>query len=219
MPNINRMQEAGLVEIYLELGHATSAWAFLEAQLSRWFATVSGMPHSIANDIYFSAQSFSARANMVQAAIEHSTVPQDSKAFAVEALKKMKVYSTFRNAFVHGGPPTFDMSSEPVNPRIPEMYGALVRNTTATGISALDLRHALHNFSKLSSLMIDADFEHDLKQHPQPPQVFRTPLPELRKRVEQLPNEPHLSEPSRRQQGRGRQQRAAEQTPIPKRSK
>lgn len=204
--------------LFFALGRATGYWAFLENRLSSWFALLSGVPGATANDIFFTPQSFAGRADLVQVAIEHSTAPEQSRVFIVAALLKVRTYSQFRNRFVHGGIPTIDVSKQPRIPRIPNTYGSLVRDTLSSGITAGDLMCAAKNFAILGALMTSAEFEHDLNQNPDPPPLDRTPLPELLRRVEQLPNEPWLDKPSQRQLGRERQLQAAQKTPIQKRS-
>jgi len=97
--------EAATAEFYHFYGHALARWSQLETSLYYWFAKITGMPDAMARGIFYSARSFAARAEMLEAALEHATHLKDSDiAFLKEALKKARNYSGFRNKLAHGEP-------------------------------------------------------------------------------------------------------------------
>lgn len=85
-------------------GVAMAEWAGVERSLSRWFLAMTQMPEPLARGIFYSARSFNARADMVQAAIGFCSQPQNASAITVvkAGLKKARSYSGFRNSMTHG---------------------------------------------------------------------------------------------------------------------
>jgi hypothetical protein len=92
-------------EFYHFYGHAMARWASLERSLYYWFRGSTGMQDGMARAIFYGARGFGARAEMLEAAIEHATVLDPTQlAFIKEALKKARNYSAFRNKMAHGDP-------------------------------------------------------------------------------------------------------------------
>jgi hypothetical protein len=92
-------------ELFHYFGLFMTRWAQLETTLYYWFGRVTTMPEGMSRAIFYGARGFAARAEMLEAAIEHATVlkPEET-AVLKEGVKKARQYSTFRNKVAHGEP-------------------------------------------------------------------------------------------------------------------
>lgn len=86
-------------------GQAMSAWASLEQALYRWFERSSRMKKDLAANIFYGARGFAARAEMMEAVIEHGSLLSATEiTFLRAAVKKARQYVGFRNLLAHGEP-------------------------------------------------------------------------------------------------------------------
>jgi len=206
-----------MASLYQSIGRAVSHWAHLEQCLSYWFCVISGMETNMANDIFFSANSFKTRIDLTQAAIDNSPALAIDREFASVAVNKAATYSKYRNRIVHGSP--IFRQTDPPSAVIIDTYGPHTQDKYIRAITIAHLDCAGSNFAKLSSLMVEAHVDRLFRGVNSPNPVGARPLVELLRLVQQLPNAPDSIEPSQRQKGRARQlQAAAEKTPRKQRS-
>jgi hypothetical protein len=196
--------ERDLGALYPSLGRAISHWALLENQLATWLSLVSAMPLRMAKDIFFSANSFNGRVDIVLAAIENSTASDADRLFLETVLHKAEDYSKFRNRFVHGLP-LVKVVGEVRTPVIIHPYGGNVPEKVKEAITAEMLDIAANNFARLTDLMMQAHFERVFRAKPPHRDLSQAQREELLKQVELLPNEPQSSGQSKHQRGRERQ--------------
>jgi hypothetical protein len=90
--------EAPFFEAY---GRAVLAWAELEDMQVLLFRQMTGMPPNIARPVFYSAKSYSARADMFEAAISPSHLSDPEKRLAQVLCRKARSYCGFRNHIVH----------------------------------------------------------------------------------------------------------------------
>ena len=143
------------VELDSEFGATMLAWSNIERFLYHWFAGITAMPDGMARAIFYSARSFNARAEMLEAAIEyaHKQTPAEI-AFIKEAIKKARQFSEFRNRMAHGE------ARLTINPRDPKdvhykiTQGKNVERSEETAITITDLRQAQKSFKKLFTLLM-----------------------------------------------------------------
>lgn len=150
--------ERAYAEFHNAYGIALAQWAGLERMLSYWFALITQMHAMMAQSVFYSARSFGARAEMLQAAIEHAKhIQPDILKFIQAALKRCWSYSTFRNYLAHGEP---SMTVMEVEGRPRKVYYAIVQtgssNDTKTEISVEQLKVIAENFNALHMVMMDA---------------------------------------------------------------
>lgn len=199
--------------LYAALGKALAEWSYIEDELSKWFHAISGMPKQMANDIFYAASSFENKTNLARAVLRNTQATDTEKNFAKAVFSKAQAYSEFRNAFVHGHPAMKFASDDTPIACIVQPYGRS-RETESRVISIEQLTVAAGNFRALSALMVAAKFASLFKQVPTADEAL---LSRLQMQVQQLPNAPESTEPSQKQLGRLRQQRAAARIPRPKR--
>ena len=174
---------------YAEYGAAMLQWSNLEVFLALWFRNLAMIPDwDMAFAIFFSARSFSGRADMLSAALEHSP-DGPKKQFLQEALLKAIAYNSVRNQLAHGVGPLGDNYDTIVPGHRLRKGGTLKLD----GIKAFRqnvkvLRRTLHAYYR------DITGEDG-----------GLPLEECLERLRQLPNEACSSELSRKQKGRLRQ--------------
>jgi hypothetical protein len=97
--------EKHTTQFHLHYGKAMSSWAGLENSLYFWFAAATGMTGRMARAVFYTARGFSARAEMLLAALEHATKPPAvDRELLKEALKKARSYASYRNRIAHGEP-------------------------------------------------------------------------------------------------------------------
>jgi hypothetical protein len=144
-------------EFYHFYGHALARWSQLETAFYYWFERTTGMQDAMARAIFYGGRGFFARAEMLEAAIEHATTLDPTQsAFLKEALKRAKGYSSFRNKIAHGEPRlnVVEATSET------KLHYTITqgRNTPATGeesISVTELATAADNFHTLAQCIRD----------------------------------------------------------------
>ncbi len=152
----DQLGEATL-EFYHFYGHALARWSQLETALYYWFERTTGMQDAMARAIFYGARGFFARAEMLDAAIEHAaTLSPTETAFLREALKKAKSYSSFRNKIAHGEPRLNVVEGTPET----KLHYTITqgRNTPASGeeaISVTELATAADNFHTLAQCIRD----------------------------------------------------------------
>jgi hypothetical protein len=97
--------ETALRDFHLSYAPAMQQWSLLERSLCDWFQHASAMQYTMANAIFYSARGFTARIEMLEAAIEHSTaLTLFQTEFLKEAAKKARQFTGFRNKVTHGQP-------------------------------------------------------------------------------------------------------------------
>lgn len=184
--------------LFLALGRATMYWAALEHELSVWFVHVSKMKEQMGNDVFFSANSFRGRLDILKAAVLHARIGKDMRELIDAVARKASDYATFRNDFVHGMPLTASGPFVGTVPMIVDGSGKMTQEKLEAGITVEKLDRAASNFASLTNVIIDAQA------------ARRSPvrLRALRAQVEQLPNVPASGEPSQKQRGRAKQRQA-----------
>ncbi len=102
--NKDRLLDA-TVDFHIHYGNAMARWAQLENALYLWFSAATAMNDAVGRAIFYSARGFAARAEMLEAAVEHATtLSPEQIEFLKEAIKKARQYSGFRNKVAHGEP-------------------------------------------------------------------------------------------------------------------
>jgi len=104
---------------YAQLGKALDAWATLELVLSWWFGYLTGMHEAMARTIFYSANSYSTKRDMLRGALETAqsswrpsalpnrpytplaVAPPDVTSFLALAFKVAGQYSNARNSVAH----------------------------------------------------------------------------------------------------------------------
>jgi hypothetical protein len=86
-------------------GRLMAEWAAIERALFLWFQGATQMSEPAARAVFYSARSFNARAEMLEAALPTAQKLKTEEAeFIKAALKRAWGYSGFRNSIVHGEP-------------------------------------------------------------------------------------------------------------------
>jgi hypothetical protein len=188
--------------LFLALGRATMYWAGVERNLAVWLARISKIDDPAANDIFFSANSFRGRLDILKAAAIHSTMSAAQRELFDAVAQKASLWTNFRNRFVHGTALEARriLGGERVQ-MIVDGYGPIDQAKLAGGITSEKLERAASNFFSLTEILLDGEGAINSRKRKQ--------LPALLARVEQLPNEPESSELSLKQQARERQRQAA----------
>jgi hypothetical protein len=88
-------------EFYLEYGAAMAEWAFVERELCTLFVFFTKIPAALATSIFYSVNSFDARAAIFESALSHATFDDNSKGFLEAAISKARNLSQFRNVLAH----------------------------------------------------------------------------------------------------------------------
>lgn len=172
-------------------------WSRVEVMLGLWFGHLTNIRSwDMASAVFFSAKSFSGRAEMMQAALEHGTLNDETQEFLGAALLKAIAYNSFRNRLAHGIAPAGD------NLALSEGK----QWWKAGDINLPKLEAARANFRELRRLLYKAHCHFDGSADPLPPS-------ECLRQLRLLPNEPYSSELSQRQKGRLRQLQAARPKP------
>jgi hypothetical protein len=103
------------VEFHQHFGAVMRMWSGVERALYEWFQRATGMPDPMARGIFYGARGFSARAEMLESALEHTkNLTPEQMTFVKEAVKKARQYSGFRNKVAHGEPRLTVVHSQPV---------------------------------------------------------------------------------------------------------
>jgi hypothetical protein len=150
-------------QFHLALGRTLGQWALIEERLSYWFEDATGIPYEMARAMFFAPRTFSARTDLLEAALKHTA------AFSHPALKFIKSattlagkYSSFRNHLAHGEQ-SFDARAD--SPTFKQMllisgkYHPLKAADSAVTVTRLDI--AAGNYRELAKLIMDAsEFVH-----------------------------------------------------------
>lgn len=185
------------IRMHTQLGRALSAWAEVEYHLSLWFALATGISdHGMAHNVFFSARSFSGKADLLYAALIQPHTERPWADFLREAVRHAERWSDSRNLMAHGiivgieGEGTCGLSSPASMWRTP-------------GISVGEMECAAINFGRLSYILHQAEWDYREDQWCRPSPQGR------REELLLLPNMAFQREVSRNQQGRERQRRAS----------
>jgi len=170
-------------QFYMLYGQAMDGWSTLEGSLALWFSKLTRMPPKRARRIFYSARSFSGRADMLKAAISATRIPTELKAFLITAIKAAIKYSSFRNQLVHGEA-NVHMSYEDENPVFEMLITEpkyMERMTPEFGVSAADVQMGNHAFRALAADLMMAFTG----------AIAGSQLEEYRERILQRPNLPN----------------------------
>ena len=85
-------------------GRALSEWSHVEEGLVEWFWACTKLDLGIATAVYYSANSFIARRDMLIAAIPFSPFDEKTRQGIRLCAKRARAYSEFRNRIAHGHP-------------------------------------------------------------------------------------------------------------------
>ena len=178
--------EAITSDFYRAYGHAIAFWAHLESMQSLLFKQVTGMTNEVSRRVFFSAKSYSARADMFDAAVAAANLTAETGLLLRAISKRARSYSGFRNRIVHGDP-VFLTTRTGFSTYDREMYlqaqkdGAFVRQTAKT--TQKHLENARLNFGAITYCALYAALRYD---HP----LGEEALALCRVRVLELPNLP-----------------------------
>lgn len=143
-------------EFHHAYGVAMSQWSGVERGLYLWFVHVTQMKEKVARAVFYSARSFNARAEMLQAALEQADhLAPERREFISKALKRAWDYSSFRNRMAHGEP-QLNILEIKGSPR--KVSWSIVQGKAKDGgkdISMDDLEVAQRNYYVLQNLLID----------------------------------------------------------------
>lgn len=181
MPDDPTDNEKTYDALTMAFGDALAQWAAIEAVLGLYFRKIALLPtNEMATAIFFSARSFSGRAEMLDAALQHTGAPSAYKAWVEDLLAKAIKYNSCRNHLAHGFP---HLDSGSISS--PKQWWA------AGTIDIASINTAARNFSKLRKIAVAGFTGEQLR--------------ECHERLAALANDPYSSEPSRKQKGRLRQ--------------
>lgn len=174
-------------EFNVVYGAALAEWSSLESHLFYWFQLLTGMNEKTARAVFFSARSFNARADMLEAALDAESPGGPLQLFLEAALKKARGYSGFRNSATHGEPLIDRQRGSPTAKQFVIIQGRKVHYEAAeTMITMLDLTTATINFRQL--------WEYLFAMHPAEGPRTSSSLERYRQLVLELPNRPHSTE-------------------------
>ena len=92
-------------EFHHAYGVAMAQWGGVERGLYLWFVHATQMKEKVARAVLYSARSFNARAEMLQAVIDQAAhLAPERLDFIQKALGRAWGYSSFRNRMAHGEP-------------------------------------------------------------------------------------------------------------------
>jgi hypothetical protein len=97
VPKVHPTEE----RFYVAYGRAMAAWSYLEGSLGELFSRLSGMAQPLARDVFYSAKSFSGRADMVRACIPHAKTIPEGREFMTKLVLRSLDYSDVRNRLAH----------------------------------------------------------------------------------------------------------------------
>jgi hypothetical protein len=145
-------------QFHLALGRTLGEWAKIEDRLHNWFHYISGMTYETSKAVFYSARSFSARKEMLEAALSHAIFnPASALEFIKRATAKSGAYVAFRNRLAHGEP-SFDVRDEnsPTFKQVILLQGKHVPAIAAdSAVTMTQLENALENYRELSRLLMD----------------------------------------------------------------
>jgi hypothetical protein len=181
-------------EFYRAFGAAMAAWARLESCLFYWFIEALKLEEATGRAIYFSAKSFGARREIFNAAIPHSTLPDEERDFLRAFSKKAAQYAEFRNRVAHGEPMFVMRSGSSLlkqyglaEPRLSALRPVAVEQLEKEIVSVAQLNTATANFDELRRLAWD--------MHPAYRESSASPVA-YRVQVLALPNQAYSTEPA-----------------------
>ncbi len=90
--------------VVLQFGNTMLAWSHVEYWMYVWFRIITEMPAERSWRIFYSQNSFSARVDLLNAALSDQHPPTILTIFIRKAIKKAKQYAVFRNMIAHGQP-------------------------------------------------------------------------------------------------------------------
>lgn len=154
--NKDRLLDA-TVDFHIHYGNAMARWAQLENALYLWFSAATAMNDAVGRAIFYSARGFAARAEMLEAAVEHATtLSPEQIEFLKEAIKKARQYSGFRNKVAHGEPRVHLYENEEGEKRaIFSIDQGRHVPSSAESLSMEDLDQGADNIHTLSMLIIE----------------------------------------------------------------
>jgi len=148
-PNVLAQASA---EFSMCLGHTVTNWSHIESRLYDWFQLATGMQDRMARAIFFGARGFATRAEMLEAAIEHTTaLTPEQLNFLKESLKKARQYVGFRNKVAHGE--TVLSVIQGPNPRAFFVIAESKNPPTSDVLEIKDLMAATESFQTLSNCL------------------------------------------------------------------
>jgi hypothetical protein len=178
-------------EFHLAFGQALGQWALIEERLSYWFEAATRMPYKMARAMFFSPRSFSARADILEAALSNNFVfCHCSLEFIKAATKKTGNFSKFRNRLAHGEQSFDARKDSPTFKQTILISGKDIPETAAdNAVTIARLNEATAYFRELARLLMDV-FEFVSGQR-----TPDTPVECLRL-LNELPNQVGVQRPS-----------------------
>ena len=171
-------------------GETLAEWSRLEGQLFYWFRFITSMNEKLARAIFYSARNFTARADMLSAAMRAGNLEATVLGFLKETLKKIRMYDEFRNRATHGEAHINLQEGSPSAKQMVIIQGREVSEQAESGmVTMLDLMTATNNFKRLRAYL----FEGHPDQEP-PLSLLET----YQQRVRELPNQAQSIEPNRK---------------------
>jgi hypothetical protein len=141
------------LEFHQHLGAVMRMWSGVERALYNWFERATGMPDSMARGIFYGARGFSARAEMLESTLEHTTALTPAQSvFVKEAVKKARQYSGFRNRVAHGEPRLTVVHGEPTTAHYVIVQGKDVASPDEF-LSIDDLDGRIHTLQRCATEM------------------------------------------------------------------
>jgi hypothetical protein len=129
----------------LEFGKVMSEWSKIERCLFYWFAYATLLDDAPARCIFYSANSFRARVDMLEAVVNLNKLEENETAVIKAGIKRAVQWSAFRNKIAHGEF-SFDQQNI-VQGKLPP------RAAKAKAISFEHLQRARRNFRELSDAL------------------------------------------------------------------
>lgn len=178
-------------DFHLAFGRALGQWAVIEERLSLWFWYATGMPYSMARAMFFAPRTFSARTDLLEAALKYGTIePPEALEFIKQATNKAGKYSSFRNQLAHGEQ-TFDVRKDaPTFKQVILISGKhhpIIAANNAVTIARLEVATA--NYREVARLLMDV---HEFLENRSDPT-----LPgECLRQLNELPNQVDSPKPS-----------------------
>lgn len=187
---ITLQEQAEANQFYQEVGRTIGRWSNLEYFLSHMFRHVTQMEEVVARHIFHSARSWRGRYDMLAGALSASESAPGVVSAYTAILERANQYSAFRNILAHDqiqlSPPEIDGTRRLVI-RPPK---ANLSDPAPLAINRQHIRWAGEHINRLSATVVQAvrwDGEDQLGS------------PErLRWLLDQLPIQPHLSEPDQK---------------------
>lgn len=143
-----RIEEAES-RFYVAYGRALSAWSYLESALGEMFIHLSGMRQLIGMSVFYSANSFAGRIDMLRACIDHAKTIPAGKEFLWKLAAKASNYSETRNRLAHDFHAVeMDRATRTVTRRV------IRRAMAKSEVTEEQMRWATQNFTHLGHLSL-----------------------------------------------------------------